>query len=517
MSFMISALSRLPRLNGNRLLIALFLGLSVSSCALFRKAETEEKPKEIGEELDPLPGKKVYDPETGQLVIVDQTPVEIMDTIKWKEISTDSIPPIQSVESVAQENIMGNPSELIRRGDFGTEFYTSYNVTVMLPFLSNRFKPESNEIFRNSTWALNYYGGMQMALDELEDQGIKLNIQVMDSKAQEAVVGRLLSTRSELYSSHLIIGPYRGDNVEIVAEFARRNNITYVSPHSASAAVTSANPNYIQVSPTLQSHCQAITRHAYENYGRKKIVLVARDKEVERARFNYFQQEVLRLEGSFEDSLRVREYVVKEDNNDEERFGNIDLSPYLTPGDTTVFIVPSWSNESFVYSFLSQAKVAKNPMNLNRNRDEDEDVPNPMHVVVYGMPQWQEYERIDFDLYESLNVHISSDTYLDSYADDIRFFKRKFYNRFGATPGEEAFLAYDVTRYFGRMLNDYGTKFQYQLERAPDQMLHTRFDFERVVRPTTTGMENPPIQKFENKYVNILKFQDYQFQSANLR
>jgi hypothetical protein len=167
-SFMISALSRLPQLNGNRLLIALFLGLTVSSCALFRKAETDEEPKEIGEELDPLPGKKIYDPETGQLVIVDETPVETMDTIKWKVISTDSIPPIQSGEGMAQEEVMGNPSKLIERGDFGTEFYTSYNVTVLLPFLSDRFNPESNEIFRNSTWALNYYGGMQMALDELD-------------------------------------------------------------------------------------------------------------------------------------------------------------------------------------------------------------------------------------------------------------------------------------------------------------------------------------------------------------
>lgn len=515
MSFMISALSRLPQLNGNRLLIALFLGLSVSSCALFRKAETDEDPEEVGEELDPLPGKKVYDPETGQLVIVDGAPVEMMDTIKWKVISTDSIPPIQSGESIAQGDVMGNPSELIRRGDFGTEFYTSYNVTVLLPFLSDRFNPEANEIFRNSTWALNYYGGMQMALDELDDTGIKLNVKVMDSKAQQTVVSRLLSTRSEFYNSHLIMGPYRSDNVELVAEFARRNNKTYVSPHSASANITSANPNYIQVSPTLKSHCQAITRHAYENHGRKKMVLVARDKEVERARFSYFQEEIFRLEGRIEDSLRLREYVIKVDDNDEERFGNIDLSPYMTPGDTTVFILPSWSNETFVYSFLSQVKLAKNPMNTGGRRGNVP--PEPMHVVVYGMPQWEEYERIDFNLYESLNVHISSDTYLDSYSDDVRFFKRKFYNRYGITPGEEAFLAYDVTRYFGRMLNDYGTKFQYQMEKVPDQMLHTRFDFERVVRPTTTGTENPPIQKFENKHVNILKFQDYQFQSANMR
>lgn len=506
MSFMISALSRLPRLNGNSLFIGMALGLSVSSCALFRKAETEEEPEEIGEELDPLSGRKVYDPETGQLVIIDETPVEAMDTIKWKEISTDSIPPIQLSRSIAEDEQMGNPSELIRRGDFGTEFYTSYNVAVMLPFLSDRFDPESNKIFRNSTWALNYYGGMQMALDELSDQGIKLNVQVMDSKAQPKAVGRLLSSRVELFNAHLLIGPYRSDNVELAAEFARRNNKTYVSPHSASANIVNANPNYIQVSPTLQTHCQAIARHAYENYGRDKMVLVARDKDVEKARFAYFQEEIMLLEGRIADSLRLREYIVEVEESGEERFGNINLLPYVSPGDTTVFILPSWSSETFVYSFLSQAKLAKGPM---------EPEQEPSYIVVYGMPQWRSYDRIDFDLYESMNVHISSDTYLDPYADEVQFFRRKFYNRYGTTPRSEAYLGYDVTRYFGRMLHEHGTKFQYQLEKEAEPVLHTRFDFERVVRPTTTGAENPPIQKFENKHVNILKFEDYQFQSAN--
>lgn len=140
-----------------------------------------------------------------------------------------------------------------------------------------------------------------------------------------------------------------------------------------------------------------------------------------------------------------------------------------------------------------------------------------MYVVVYGMLQWQEYECIDFDLYESLNVYISSDVYLDNYLDDIWFFKCKFYNWFGIMFGEEVFFVYDVICYFGCMFNDYGIKFQYQLEQELEQMLYIWFDFEWVVWLIIIGMENLLIQKFENKYVNILKFQDYQFQLVNLR
>jgi hypothetical protein len=487
-------------LNGNRFIITLLLGFLLSSCSLFKVAQVDEQPTPNNDELDAIPGKKVYDPETGQLVIVDETPVEPMDTIKWKDIPTDSIPPILSQGVVVEDDYNGNAPELIRRGEYGTEFYTAYDVAIILPFLTDRFNEASSEIYENSKWALNYYAGAKMALDELNDEGLKLNVTVMDSKAAERQVGNLLGTRSELFNSHLIIGPYRRDNVRMVAEYAKRNGITFISPHNASSNISKDNPNHIQVSPTLQTHCSAITRHARERYSRDKIVLVTRDKPAEVARLAYFQNENFLIEGAKHDSLLLKEYIIKDEGGD---FNNMDLTQFIIPGDTTVFVVPSWSNETFVYSFLAYAKIAQG---LNST------------VIVYGMPQWMEYERVDFELYESMNVHVSTDTYLDFYNTDIGFFRKRYFDRYGTSPTEEAFLGYDVMLYFGRMLNKYGTKFQYFLESDPRQMLHTRFDFERVVELENARFvdtERLPIERFENKHVNILKFINYQFQAAN--
>lgn len=509
---MILAPSHRPLLNGNKLFTLVLLGLLVSSCALFQKAESEESPEEVGEELDPLPGRKVYDPETGTLIVVEDTPVDVMDTIKWKDIPIDSIPPIESGSEMAQnEQTSGNPSELIERGDYGTEYYTSYNVVLMLPFLSSRFNADAPQIYDNSYWALNYYGGVKMALDELDGQkDIKLNLTVMDSEASPKRISNLLNSRSELFNAHLIIGNYRSDNAELVAKFAQRNGITYVSPHTASAKVGQSNPNYVQVSPSLRTHCEAITRHAHATYGRRNLVLIARDKPMETARFNYFQEENFRLERSTADSVMLQEYVVKDSESD---FENINLSTYIVPGDTTVFIVPSWSNETFIYALLSQAKLAQ-----TKGMGEEDGMPQAYkgtHLVFYGMPQWQRYDRLDLNLYEDLNVHISSDAYLDPYDADVKFFQRRFFERYGSTPGDEAYLGYDVMRYFGRMIHKYGTKFQYRLDQEPSSMLHTRFKFDQVVEAMGGRTENLPIERFENKYVNILKFEDYQFQIAN--
>ncbi|MCB9297632.1 MAG: hypothetical protein H6559_31570 [Lewinellaceae bacterium] len=510
---MISAPSLLLRSNGNRLLLLSILALLLSSCALFRPADADERQKTRKEEekkkdeqvakkeedelLDYVPGKKIYDPETGTLIVVDQTPVESMDTIRWRDIPYDSIPPIQSTKLASDaEESRGNTPELIRRGEFGTEFYSAYNVALILPFLSNNFDPNGSAMPENSDWALHFYGGARMAFEKLEEEGVRLNVTVMDSKADQRQVGSLLNSRPELARAHLIIGPYRKDNVEMVANFAQARGKTFVSPHSAAAGIATNNPNYIQVSPTLESHCKAITRHVRKRFRPDQVVLVARDKPAEKARFQYFQEENFLIQGKRQDSLKFREYLIKEESAD---FRNINLVPFLPHGDTAVFILPSWSNETFIISFLARLKLARQADN---------------YVEVYGMPQWMRYERIDYDLYEDLNVHVSSDSYIDPYTQDIQFFRRRFFDRYGVPPNDEAYLGHDVVLYCGRMLKKYGTKFQYAFEKDPQQMLHTRFEFERVVRQArTAGWEGASIERFENKFVNILKFEDYQFQA----
>ena len=182
------------------------------------------------------------------------------------------------------------------------------------------------------------------------------------------------------------------------------------------------------------------------------------------------------------------------------------MLPFISLQDTAVFIVPSWSNETFIYSFLQKLDLAR-----GGGVEGEEDV----HVVVYGMPQWMDFERVDFSYYEKLNVHVSSSIYLDPLAPEVQLFKRRFYERFGTIPQPEAFQGYDVMLYFGRMIHKYGTKFQYSLDREMKQTLHTRFEFDQVVRPVTIGRENLPIEQFENKYINILTFKNFQFQLAD--
>lgn len=474
------------------------IGVGSTSCDMFKKAQgttdngkKTQKDKEDEELLDPIEGTVVYNPETGTYDTVTVLR-ERMDTMVWRDIPLKDAPVITS-DGVFVDDGGG----LDGTGNFGTEFYSTYNLAVLLPFVTDRFAIENASLPENSDWAVHFYAGMKMALDVLEQEGVSLNVTTLDTKGKTGEVNNLIRTNSDLLNAHAIVGPYRKENVKLVADFAKRENKTLISPYSASTGVASNNTNYVQVNPTLESHAEAIMRHARNRYRADQIVLVTRNKQSEQARLNFFQQENYRIEGST-NAAKIQELIVTDESPD---LNELDLKPYIKLGTTTVFIVPSFSSEAFVGALMRKIYL--------------EARYSP--IVVYGMPQWQEYSSIDYDVYENLNLHISSAIFVDPYSPAVQSFKRNYYDRYGTAPEEQAFRGYDDMLYFGRMLKKHGTKFQFFLDQEPGLgYLHTQFNIQKELTPESMRPEskNEVIQKFGNKYVNILKFDQYYFQEA---
>lgn len=496
---MTSAPNLRPLLSGSNMLAAclLLVAVSLTSCTAFKKVDNKSKTTNTGETLDPIQGRRVFDPETGTEVVVEETLTEKMDTIQWRDVPASSYPPITSTSAPVATN---TPTEKINVDrNTGSEFFSAYNVAVLLPFLTDKFNPTVGQIPDNSTWALQFYGGVKMALEVLNDEGLNLNVSVIDSKeTSDAAVSSMVRTNNDLRNAHLIIGPYRRDNVAIVAnELGKNEGITVVSPYSAASGISPNNENYIQVNPTLQSHCEALLRHALQKYRPESIVLVSKDKKEELARLQYFHDEYKRFTNN-KATTNLREFIIQGEATD---FNRLNVMPFVSLGDTTVFMVPSWGDESFVFALLRKIELSKSPNG---------------YVVVYGMPQWMEFDKIDFSYYEKLHVHISASSYIDPIDAGVQSFRRQFFDRYGTIPAEEAFIGFDVMLYFGRMLQKYGTKFQFSLDKERYKALHTVFDVKEVNAPTTPARTDRfVIDRFENKFLHILKFQDFQFQPAD--
>ncbi len=488
---MILAPSHLQPLSGNKLiLLSLSLFFLFASCDALKKGPREDKvDTEEKDELDEIQGKTRYNPKTGKYEYVTDV-TETLDTVRWTQADPEkTVPPITS-STTRPEVTTTDPA-----GTPGSEKLDIYQVAMMLPFLTDRFNFLDDKIDERSMLALHYYAGAKIALEELEELGYKMNITIMDTKASESGISNILS-RPEIQAANLLIGPIRNNNLSMVASFAKQHRVPMVSPLSPSTQVTSENPYYIQVSPSLVAHCEAITKHVKRDYRTDQVVLVVRNKEAEINRLKYFHEANAVLEGSAT-ADRFRELIINETSADMD---DLDLTPFLKPNETTVFIVPSFSNESFIYSFMRKLSIDKGITNSE--------------IVIYGMPQWMDYTRISYDYYEDLNLHVSSSTFIDPFSMETKAFTTEFYNRYNTIPRDEAFKGYDQVKYFLEKLHQNGTQFQNRLDITEGSGLQTSFKFEKVGTP---GQDDrlESIDRVENKFVHILKFEDYYFQKAN--
>jgi len=498
-------------------IIALFacLMLCVTSCELFRPistpadrtTRTERDEKEDGEDLDPVQSRRVYDPVTGTYIYVDNAPTDRMDTVRWTTTDEGRTPPI--VEEGNSDYVPGTTpgstpdpgtgaSPITQTGTTaeGSRLLSGYNVDFVLPFLTDRYLGSEDKVDANSLWSLHFYSGAKVALDEMRGTAkVNYNINVQDSQAKPGKTQQI-SSSPEFQQSQLIIGPYLKDNVSTLAEGVRGKESVLISPYSASGGITQNNRNYVQVNPTLETHMRSLLRHAYQTQRADRIVLVTSTDPNQKSRLGYLQDEYKILTGDAQ--IEPLEEIEVDINRAETS-----LREYLT-GRKTVFIVPIYEDESFVANFLR--------LLYTDTRDDF-----GQNVAVYGLPQWIDFTRINFDYYEGTNVHVSSSVYIDKLNPAVRAFRRSFYERFAVLPQDEAYVGYDVTRYFLRMAAEHGTRFQYALEANPEDLLHTRFRFEPValVPAGATNFEQTKVDRFENKYVNILRFKNYAFKRVN--
>ena len=434
-----------------QILFSLFtLGVLLVACNPSRRSAGPVRPNQPGK---PTPGK----------------PAPI-DTIRWTPNNSGK-PPIGGVPDKP-----GRPNA----GD-------TYHIAYLLPFLSSQMT--GSEVSEKSRLAVQFYAGAKIALEQLSsEERINLVADVWDTQANDADFQKLITT-PRLEKASVFIGPVRSSHLETFANWTKARRKILVSPESPSAELTTQNPDFIQTNPSLRAHCAAITRFIRKDNRPDAVTLVCKQKEADR--LPYFQEENAAIGGS----TKFAELIVPDETLN---FEKIDLRKYLKAGRTAVFVLPTWASQDFVMAFLRKLKEVK-----GTNR-----------VEVYGMPQWKNFDAIDPEYLASLKVHISSASWLDYSAQEVKAFQQKFYDATGTIPDDDGFNGYDVTMFVGHMLVRYGLSFPEKLEDASDPGLHGPFSFSKYfgTGAVDDGRNSPDY--WENTFVHILKFEQFGFVPA---
>jgi ABC-type branched-subunit amino acid transport system substrate-binding protein len=392
---------------------------------------------------------------------------EPMDTIRWTPNNTGK-PPIGNAPNPTGER--PNPN-----GD-------TYHIAYLLPFLTNQ--ATGNSVPEKSQLALQFYTGAKIALEQLSrEERINLVADVWDTQANDADFQRLM-TNPRLEKASVFIGPVRATHVQAFAEWAKARRKILISPESPSADLTAANPDFLQLNPSLRAHCEAITRYLRKANRPEAVTLVCKQKEADR--LPYFQDANAAIGGS----TRFAELVLPDEATN---FNGVDLRKYLRAGRTSVFVLPTWASQDFVMAFLRKLKEVK-----GSNR-----------VEVYGMPQWRNFEVIEPEYLSALNVHISAAGWTDYSAQEIKDFQQKFFEATGTIPDDDGFNGYDATLFAGRMLARYGLSFPERLEGDVATTLRGQFSFSKIFAAGAVDDGRNVPDYLENTFVHILKFEKF--------
>ncbi len=395
----------------------------------------------------------------------DNKPKKEVDTAKWKDSTNTNNPDLPDVPANK-----GNEGNNTKKDETGTN-KKIYTIAMVIPFSSS----ESDARF------LQYYAGAKIAAEELEKEGISLEINVFDANDKVAI------STIDVGNTQLIFAPNDESQLKSLIEIGKAHQIPVVSPFFSLSSVEN-NPYYIQLKPSLKSHFAAIVNHIASKFNSKDVVLVARDTKTDRSWLKYFQTSA-KLSFHLTEEKTFTELFIKEDSLNQ---GVNVFGPMLAKG-KKVFVFPNYSykDELYLYNAMRRLQAEKAGHEVN----------------VYGMSILKDSDKMTFDYFEQLNIRIPTSKHVDGDKEELKAFDVKFYDKFGALPDNDSYEGSDNMLFIGRSISKYGTDFQYKLKEDNNYYLQTAFDI-KACRNEDSIHE---VDYFENKHLDILEFNGLKF------
>jgi len=393
-----------------------------------------------------------------------------MDTVQWNEIDLSD-----DYENVIEELAM-NKKE-------------SYSVKLFFPFEKDNNKlSDVNQSETKLGRMAQYYAGVLLALAQLDEEGVDLEVEVLDAES-----GKFDLKLQSMKDADVIIGPRNTDQLAVVANFGKVNEIVVVSPWKSGSRISKGNPFFVQLKTGLVEHYDKMVRHAIDNHELENIVLLGRKRKAD-ANYMRLVQSIASGYLSSDSRKPLREFFVDEDSliTGETAFDSIFIEE-----DTNCFILPHWSfsaDEDFVY-------------NVARKMSGEKGVTD---VVLYGMPILFESDKIRFELFRSLNMRIVRSSYVDSKSPEVNEFRQNYFSEYNDFPVDEAYEAYDMMLFIGRSLERFGLSFPHYLDREITPMLQTHYDIRRVYEDEEND-DFEDIDYFQNQHLFILSFENDRF------
>ena len=382
-----------------------------------------------------------------------------------------------------------------------------YRVALMVPLYLNDIgnievsKENAGKAQKSRSMSfLQFYEGFMMAAEALEQQGLKLDLTVLDVTDNVSTAERALNS-IENKNFDLIVGPFFGKSFALIEEYAKTNGIPVVNPLSERESVIEHNPNVIKVKPGDMGMILTLSNLVKNAYSNANVFIVSREKADDAAFLDQLEHH-LNLAVNEEVTVSGNEFLkFARDESERQELGS-QMVPTLDV-EGQVFATEDFRSgrtdkvvlenpvKRYAYSDIGKVKsqlsgvrtnliIAYGDDNvfatqmLNALTTEADRFP----ITLVCAPDWSKFEKLLVDNLLKMNAIYVSDFFVDYRSDEAKQFVRSFRSKYVSEPQKYAFEGYDVGYYFLSALMQYGSDDLVGCLHCYDaELLHTRYRF----------------------------------------
>jgi len=310
-----------------------------------------------------------------------------------------------------------------------------YTIDVLLPLYLNTLVKDGKPVYKKTpeyaVGAINFYEGITLAAEALNNQHLNIQINIHDI-TDPAHTPQALIASHRLDTSSLIVGYVQSNDIPGLAGFAKKHHINFVSVLSPADADTKDNPYFLLLQPTLGTHLQQLTRFALNKYSKyPKFILHAKTAG-----------------GDVEALPQVRAAL-----RDYKDVKEIDCAAASL---TDAAFARHFDSTRTNVVFISTLDLAQSEKILHALAS----LPAAYHFEIFGMPSWKYLKGLtQASDYMKLSIRYTTPFFYDPTTAPGKYVTTEYGTVYGAEPSEMVYRGYESVYWLAHLLDHYGTIF----------------------------------------------------------
>jgi LysM repeat protein len=294
-------------------------------------------------------------------------------------------------------------------------------VGLLLPFLESQEYQQAKFV--------EYYEGFLLAVEEMKSKGYSIDLYVFDTKKGLGVskLKSLLDTY-EFRNLDFIIGGVSDDEILLLSEFTKENNIGYAVPFPAKNEQTVKNPETFLSNVSSAFLYPKVANSFVKQFSENNVILLIDEND----EYNDKKEFVALLKSKMEKQAVINQTLLV----------NAKLSQNLKPSmllSKKNVLVPASS------SLMSLSKIIP-VVRMLKQQDPSLD------ISLFGYPDWQTYSAQFLEDFFNYDTYIFSSFYVDNTGLAAQQFMNKYQSWYGKTLlniyPKYGILGYDTGLYF---------------------------------------------------------------------